>query len=66
MTGHQDRDEFPAAGVCDVRELQRQALQSRDAGDRLHKGMNISDVLDMTVDEAVNFFRACRRFLIRC
>ena len=31
----QDRNALPAAGVCDVRGVQRPALQSRDAGNHL-------------------------------
>jgi excinuclease ABC subunit A len=38
--------------ACDGRRYNRQTLEIH------YKGMNIADVLDMTVDEAVTFFRA--------
>jgi excinuclease ABC subunit A len=38
--------------ACGGRRYNRETLEIN------YKGMNISDVLDMTVDEAVNFFRA--------
>jgi excinuclease ABC subunit A len=38
--------------ACNGRRYNRETLEIH------YKGMNIADVLDMTVDEAVNFFRA--------
>ncbi|MBG88377.1 MAG: excinuclease ABC subunit A [Verrucomicrobiales bacterium] len=38
--------------ACDGRRYNRETLEIN------YKGVNIADVLDMTVDEAVNFFRA--------
>ncbi|MEJ0091414.1 MAG: ATP-binding cassette domain-containing protein [Limisphaerales bacterium] len=44
--------------LCDLRSLQRQALQPARRWRSPYKGKNIADVLDLTVEEAVTFFRA--------
>jgi hypothetical protein len=54
---HQDRDALPARRLRHLRDLQGQALQPRDL-EVLHKGKSIADVLDMTVEDAQEFFRA--------
>jgi excinuclease ABC subunit A len=54
---HQDRDALPARRLRHLRDLQGQALQPRDAGDQF-KGKSIADVLDMTVEDAQDFFKA--------
>src|SRR5437667_165843 len=45
-------DVYVECEVCHGRRYNRETLEIN------YKGMNIADVLDMTVDEAVNFFRA--------
>jgi excinuclease ABC subunit A len=45
---------------CNGRRYNRETLEIH------YKGMNIADVLDMTVDEAVNFFRAVPKIYEPC
>ena len=45
-------DVFVTCEACNGRRYNRETLEIA------YKGLNIADVLDMTVDEAVNFFRA--------
>jgi len=46
--------------TCNGRRYNRETLEIH------YKGMNIADVLDMTVDEAVNFFRAVPKIYEPC
>ncbi len=46
--------------ACNGRRYNRETLEIH------YKGMNIADVLDMTVDEAVNFFRAVPQIYESC
>ncbi|HUR45307.1 MAG TPA: excinuclease ABC subunit UvrA, partial [Candidatus Saccharimonadales bacterium] len=46
--------------ACNGRRYNRQTLEIH------YKGMNIADVLDMTVDEAVNFFRSVPQIYESC
>ena len=46
--------------ACNGRRYNRETLEIT------YKGMNIADVLDMTVDEAVNFFRAVPQIYETC
>ncbi len=46
--------------ACDGRRYNRETLEIH------YKGMNIADVLDMTVDEAVTFFRAVPKIYEPC
>jgi excinuclease ABC subunit A len=46
--------------ACSGRRYNRETLEIN------YKGMNIADVLDMTVDEAVNFFRAVPQIYEAC
>lgn len=46
--------------ACNGRRYNRETLEIT------YKGMNIADVLDMTVDEAVNFFRAIPQIYETC
>ena len=46
--------------ACNGRRYNRETLEIT------YKGMNIADVLDMTVDEAVNFFRAVPQIYEPC
>src|SRR6202521_5152465 len=45
-------DVYVTCEACNGRRYNRETLEIS------YKGLNIADVLDMTVDEAVNFFRA--------
>ena len=46
--------------ACNGRRYNRETLEIH------YKGMNIADVLDMTVDEAVTFFRAVPKIYDPC
>ncbi len=58
---HQDRDALPARRLRHLRRLPGQALQPRDAGSHCSRANTIADVLDMTVEEALEFFKAVPR-----
>ena len=55
---HQDRDALSAGRLCPMRRLQGPALQPRDPRSACSAAKSIADVLDMTVDEGADFFRA--------
>ena len=52
----QDRDALPARRLRPLRDLQGKALQPRHPRGDVYKGHSIADVLDMSVEEALQFF----------
>jgi excinuclease ABC subunit A len=57
---HQDRDALPARRLRHLRRLQGKRY-NRETLEVQFKGKSIADVLDMTVDEGVEFFKAVPR-----
>ena len=54
----QDRDALPARRLRHLRRLPGQTVQSRDAGNPLSAASRSPTCLNMTVDEAADFFKA--------
>ena len=61
-----DRDELPARREGAVRRLPRRSASTPETLAVSWRGKSIGDVLQMEVDEAVEFFAACRTSPIRC